>query len=568
MHIARKNALVRIVTVIAAGLFSLLLSPARAAQAPAPAALSGRVSSQEEGEMEGVLVSAKREGSTVTVTVVSDAQGHYSFPRNRLEPGQYSLSIRAVGYELSDPGPAEVKAQNAAQLDLKLRKTTDLASQITNAEWLWSAPGTEEQKKFLLTCVGCHTLQRIFRSHYNAGELTKVAQRMSTYYEGTIPERPQAKPPQPEGPPPPPRITATQAEYLSTVNLSSVSQWQYPLKTLPRPRGKATRVIITEYDLPRPHAMPHDTVVDSEGLVWYSDHGQQYLGRLDPKSGKVVEYALPVLRPGFPTGLHFLEVDPGGNIWLTMGTQGAVGRFNRKTQNFQTWSLPKGRPGEAEQSAYALLLGHLTVDGKVWVGEPDSKRIQRLDVRSGEWEREPIDPYREIPKNSPAATRRHFFYDLYADSHKNVYLTDNSSEFIDKMDAETGKVTFYPTPTFDSAPRRGHMDKQDRLWFGEYQSNRIAMFDPKTEWVEEWEVPTPFSGPYDVVLDKNGYAWTGGMTSDRIARLNTKTGEIVEYLLPRSTNIRRVEVDNSTNPVSFWIGDNHGASIVKLEPIE
>ena len=94
------------------------------------------------------------------------------------------------------------------------------------------------------------------------------------------------------------------------------------------------------------------------------------------------------------------------------------------------------------------------------------------------------------------------------------------------------------------------------------------MLDTKTGKMQEWEIPTPFSGPYDAALDKNGYAWTGGMASDRVARLNTKTGEIVEYLLPRSTNIRRVEVDNSTNPVTFWVGHNHGASVVKLEPLE
>ena len=53
--------------------------------------------------MEGVLVSAKKAGSTVTITVVSDAQGNYSFPAAKLEPGQYSLRIRAVGYDLDRP---------------------------------------------------------------------------------------------------------------------------------------------------------------------------------------------------------------------------------------------------------------------------------------------------------------------------------------------------------------------------------------------------------------------------------------------------------------------------------
>jgi virginiamycin B lyase len=58
------------------------------------------------------------------------------------------------------------------------------------------------------------------------------------------------------------------------------------------------------------------------------------------------------------------------------------------------------------------------------------------------------------------------------------------------------------------------------------------------------------------------------MVTDLVTRLNTRTGEMVDYLLPRSTNIRRVFVDNSTNPVTFWVGSNHGASIIKLEPLD
>jgi streptogramin lyase len=94
------------------------------------------------------------------------------------------------------------------------------------------------------------------------------------------------------------------------------------------------------------------------------------------------------------------------------------------------------------------------------------------------------------------------------------------------------------------------------------------MFDTKTEKFREWEIPTPYSAPYDVTLDKNGEAWTGSMSSDRVARLDPKTGKITEYLLPRSTNIRRVFVDNTTTPVTFWVGSNHGGSIVKVEPLD
>src|SRR5262250_1487897 len=74
------------------------------------AALSGKVSSAEEGLMEGVLVSAKKEGSTVTTTVVSNAKGEFSFPADRMEPGRYNVTIRAAGYVLSGPRQIEVAA--------------------------------------------------------------------------------------------------------------------------------------------------------------------------------------------------------------------------------------------------------------------------------------------------------------------------------------------------------------------------------------------------------------------------------------------------------------------------
>ena len=68
------------------------------AHAPSQPALTGKVTSQAEGPMEGVLVGAKKAGSTITTWVVSNAQGEYSFPRDRMEPGNYAVSIRAVGY--------------------------------------------------------------------------------------------------------------------------------------------------------------------------------------------------------------------------------------------------------------------------------------------------------------------------------------------------------------------------------------------------------------------------------------------------------------------------------------
>src|SRR5437870_4956486 len=137
---------------------------------------------------------------------------------------------------------------------------------------------------------------------------------------------------------------------------------------------------------------------------------------------------------------------------------------------------------------------------------------------------------------------------------------------IGRIDAKTGALTLFPTPTPRSRPRRGRMDAQDRLWFGEFYGGKIGMFDTRTATFQEWPVPTPYTAPYDVAIDKSGEVWSAGMEADRGMRMDPTSGRFTEYLLPRQTNIRRVFVDNSTTPVTFWVGNNESASIIKLEP--
>jgi len=136
------------------------------------------------------------------------------------------------------------------------------------------------------------------------------------------------------------------------------------------------------------------------------------------------------------------------------------------------------------------------------------------------------------------------------------------------VDAKTGEVAFYRTPTRNSFSRRGNFDSQDRLWFGEFFGNRIGMFDAKTNQFTEWEVPTPWFAPYDAAPDKNGEVWASSLSSDRVERFNPKTGQATEYLLPRYTDARRVSLDYSTGKLVVWLPNKNSASILKLEPLD
>ena len=106
----------------------------------------------------------------MSTTVVSDAQGRYAFPQGRLEPGNYRLSIRAIGYMLDGARTVDVTA-GATTHDVKLKETPNIAAQLTNSEWLMSAPGTTEEKRELVSCATCHVLALPMMSNYTAQQI-------------------------------------------------------------------------------------------------------------------------------------------------------------------------------------------------------------------------------------------------------------------------------------------------------------------------------------------------------------------------------------------------------------
>jgi streptogramin lyase len=238
--------------------------------------------------------------------------------------------------------------------------------------------------------------------------------------------------------------------------------------------------------------------------------------------------------------------------------QAGIARFDKATETFKTWSIPKEWQTDATQA------GHLDpsfthIDGKVWVKNSDGSQILRLDVESGKWEN---------LGSFSANGKRLGVYGIRADSQNNLYLLDFQTSAIGIVDAKTGKFTAYSGDIANSRPRRGVVDGQDRLWYAEYAGNAVGMFDPKTEKITEWRKPLEWESPYDVVADRNGQVWEVNEASDRIGRLDPKTGEWVNYPLPRYSNFRRAFVDDRTSPVKVWVGNNHAAMVMKLEPLD
>ena len=478
-----------------------------------------------------------------------------------MEPGKYTLAIRAIGYRLDGPKTVDVPAGSAANADLKLGKVKSLVPQLSNGEWLLSLPGADRQKAFLTMCVGCHTLQRVMTSQHDAAEFQQVFLRMARYSPGSSPTHPQPLLPGPRGERPAVVGDAAKAaaEFLASVSLGNAEAIEFPLKTLPRPKGRGTQVIITEYDMPRKEAMPHDVIVDRDGMVWYSDFGHQFAGVMDPKTGKVKDIPIPVLKPEQPKGGLDIELDPQGDIWLSLMYQAGIAKIDRKTHQVSMYPFPKEWQSPSTQASM-VSPQHSDVDGKVWTNNQEDHFTYRLDLATGKFE--------NMGQNKDPRGKQIRAYGMPTDRENNLYQLEFGGSSIGLRNAKTGEVTIWPMTTPLTRPRRGRVDDQNRLWFAQYGGNGIGMFDPKSGRVTEWKLPTPWSAPYDVVATKTGEVWTGSMLTDQVSRLDTKTGEVVDYLLPKTTNIRRVFVDDTGERPVFWGGSNHGASIIKLEPLD
>ena len=239
--------------------------------------------------------------------------------------------------------------------------------------------------------------------------------------------------------------------------------------------------------------------------------------------------------------------------------QAGLAKFDVKSETFRLFPVQSEINIDTTQQSLLTPL-HSGVDGKVWTNDVRKQAVLRLDVASGKYEF--IDPFRFTPKG-----RQHSPYGMVSDAANNLYFMDFGDQNMGRIDAKTGQATLYPTPTPHSRPRRTMLDQQGRCGSPSSRQQARHVRSPAGE-IRGMGVPTPHTYPYDAFLDRNGELWSGNMSSDRILRFDPTTGNSVEYLLPRQTNIRRIFVDNSTNPVTFWVGNNHGASIVKLEPLD
>src|SRR3989441_10898634 len=352
-------------------------TPAMKAQSgnPMSGGARGVVRSSKGTLLEGIAIQLVSQKNAIRTTVYSDRDGRYEFPK--LEAGWYTFRV-ARPLEYKPYQRDAVWIEGASSLDeIVLERVTDseflpptpeILAQLTDAEWLYNLPGTVQEKKiFSDTCgSGCHNYQQSLRDRFDEKGWSLMLDRMTLYGGRLVIEKnrpgPDGKIPMGFG------LTEENRDILLKF-LARVRgpQSEFPaMKPFPRPRRAATRVIFTEYELPRFDVRVHDVAGDADGNIWDTSNRSPIIGKLDPRTGEVKQYQVPVTA-GENTGQQRLVHANDGKIVFSTTTSNKLRVLDPATGQVTKWAGTGGNKG-------------LAPDGFVW-GTCDGHYLCKFDPK-------------------------------------------------------------------------------------------------------------------------------------------------------------------------------------------
>ena len=509
---------------------------------------TGIVKSSTGDMLEGMMVQLISKKTNIRTTVYSNADGRYEFPK--LDPGMYTLRIALPReYQPYVKESVEIKGTNALE-DITLKRVSplellppskEIAAQMTGSEWLLSLSGTGEEKRLMtLNCNWCHSYQQIFRNRYDERSWARIVNRM-THGAGSplILMRPNGRFNDAD--------EARLVKWLATVRGPNSEDPFFV--ALPRPQGAATRVVVTEYELPRVETATHDVAGDAQGRIWYSTHRSSYIGRLDPKTGVVKEYRIPDVAKGARPGTHWITVDKDGMVWGSENWAHNIYRLNPDTEEFTRV------PWKVVEPINAPMGGNYALDPSGFIWKVRNNEVSKVEGLTGK---------------QVASFKTQKFPGTYGSalSRDGRYFGGGAwpRDGVVVFDSQTNQM-FEPATSPGSGPARGAFDFEGNYWAGG-RGGQLVKFDIKTKRVYEYKSPTPYASFYSAIADKNGEVWAGEMHGGRYSRFSPKTGVWTQYVLPEPYGIdRKSWVDNSTDPVSVWYVDQEGY-IARIQPLE
>jgi len=566
-------------TLLACALPLVAATPAQAADQ----LLSGSIASRSGQKLDGVTVSAKREGSTITTSVYTDAAGEYFFPP--LPEGRYRVWAQALGFERAS-GPVELSA--ARRQDFTLAEIADperrfrqlpgemMVAALPEA----SADDARMKKIFMNNCTGCHSTSYALQFRFDEAGWSKIIDLMKIVPVTGVYPGPSAKPNQILE-----RHQKALAAYLARARGPGESSMKIASRA--RPTGEAARAVWTLYDLQlnpdtgigttyNPNdgtdwalgttsklgQLPHDGALGLDGTIYFTSNNPNRgvtIGKVNPATG-AVKYLKAEATNGLAATAHGLARDRAGNLWFDVNPgRRALGKLDTASEKIAIYQTPP---------EMAPLGGAVTVDvdgkGMVWASTPSGAvRFDPATEKFTEFHS------RLAEKNARGSGAT---YGAAGDREGNGWWSQMAMDTVYKADIASGKAVeiklpdvkavdrmfgddraFYETVSdlgfnaplpWSQGPRRMGTDKNaDVLWVGNSFGSSFAKINTKT--LETTIVPLPDATmqTYHITVDGKHRVWGNLWTSDRIVRYDPAANEWTMFDLPvRGTEIRHISL--------------------------
>jgi len=207
--------------------------------------LTGSITSASGQKLEGVQVSAKKEGATITTSVYTDQNGDYFFPP--MADGKYQVWAQALGFHTVKDA---VELAAAKHQDFKLAAIADaeeryrqLPPEMMVAALPDATPEDANVKKiFTNECTGCHTPGYPLQFKFDEAGWNKIINLMKVVPGSGVYPGANAKVSQ---------IIEFNRKELAAYLARARGPGETSMKFKDRPRstGEAARVVWTTYDL-------------------------------------------------------------------------------------------------------------------------------------------------------------------------------------------------------------------------------------------------------------------------------------------------------------------------------
>jgi streptogramin lyase len=515
---------------VALFLFAGLLLTAIGARA---ATVSGTVRTTDGKHLPGIFVTARDESLGVAVGVTTDRDGKFRIPN--LAAATYLFRIHQSGYE--DVTMEQAVDSDVTSLVFVMQSAESTPDGLPASALLGLLPDGKEKRRFIIDCMGCHSLNRsiIFKGDGSLLDMPawKASVEKMLSFSGYNTAFPIMAPDRLAGP-----TAEFMARYLTDASLAEAAARKSDIRA---PAGGYT---VTEYDLPEQRDFPHDLMLDGRGNVLVTGMFSGMIYMLNPSNGEFTTEAIPT----DGANPRALDVDAEGNWWILCGMPRKIARYTVATGNWDFFDIGMYPHSiKVDDDKRVWFNGHFT-NNPIKMGFVDGAggRVETMEVS---------------PVNMPSEEGGPIPYGLRVGPDGTVWSTELAGNRLIKYVPETKEMKAYEMPSPHSGPRRLDVAPDGVVWIPEFTTGKLARFNPDTESFTEYDFPTSNSLPYCArVNPSTGVVWISQCANDGIARFDPSTEAFVEFRLPtRVAFIRHLDIDPRTGDV--WAAYSHSPGL-------